>query len=82
MIIDIHNHIGLSRDGGHGELDILISNMEKYGISRSVVFATDEEITGATFEELNTKVLDAQKEYPDRDYRFCQIRPVSRRKSH
>ena len=28
MIIDVHNHIGLSRDGGYGILDDLIENMK------------------------------------------------------
>jgi len=81
MIIDIHNHIGLSRDGGHGELDILISNMEEYGISISVVFATDEETTGATFENLNAKVIGAQKEYPDKIIAFARIVPSAGEKA-
>ena len=81
MIIDIHNHIGLSRDGGHGELDILISNMEEIGISSSILFATDEENAGATFENLNTKIIDAQKEHPGKIIAFARIVPSAGEKA-
>jgi len=81
MIIDIHNHIGLSRDGGHGELDILLSNMEEIGITSSIVFATDEENTGATFENVNTKIIDAQKEHPDKIIAFARIVPSAGKKA-
>jgi len=79
MIIDVHNHIGLSRDGGHGKLDVLIENMDKYKISKSVLFAIDEEGYGPTYELQNDKIITAQNKFPDKIIAFTRIVPSAGR---
>ena len=57
VIIDIHNHIGLSRDGGHSKLKDIIANMAEYKIMKLVLFAIDEEQKKAThIDELIDKI--------------------------
>jgi len=75
MIIDVHNHIGLSRDGGHGKLDHLLENMDKSKITQSVLFAIDEQGYEPTYELQNDKVLAAQNKYPDKIIAFARIVP-------
>ena len=75
MIIDVHNHIGLSRDGGHGKVDEVLQSMEECKISMSVLFAVDEEGYQPTYEIQNDKVLAAQNKYPDRIIAFTRIVP-------
>ena len=43
MIIDIHNHVGLSRDGGQSRIEDILANMKTYKIGKLVLFAIDEE---------------------------------------
>ena len=75
MIIDVHNHIGLSRDGGHGRLDELLEIMELNKIDKSVVFAVDEEGYEPTYELQNDKIIAAQNKYPDKIIAFTRIVP-------
>ncbi len=75
MIIDIHNHIGLSQDGGHGELEELVGHMQRYGISHACLFATDEPHRSPTYENLNGKILDAQTSFPGKILAFARIVP-------
>ncbi len=75
MIIDVHNHIGLSRDGGHGKLDDLLANMAKYKLTKSVVFAIDEEGYGPTYTKQNDKVIAACKKHSDKLVAFTRIVP-------
>ena len=41
MIIDVNNHIWLSRDVGYGILDDLIENMKISKIDKSILMAVD-----------------------------------------
>ena len=75
MIIDIHNHIGLSRDGGHSKLEDVIENMAAYKINRTVLFAIDEEGYEPTFKAQNDKVIAARDQYPDKIIAFARIVP-------
>jgi len=79
MIIDVHNHIGLSRDEGHGKLDDLIDNMAKCKIAKSVLFAIDEEGFEPTYELQNDKIVAAQNKYPDKIIAFTRIVPSAGR---
>lgn len=79
MIIDVHNHIGLSRDGGHGKLDDLIKNMNDYKIAKSVLFAIDEEGFEPTYELQNDKIIAAQNKFPDKIIAFARIVPSAGR---
>jgi len=79
MIIDVHNHIGLSRDGGHGKLDELIEIMEDNKISQSVLFAVDEEGFEPTYAVQNDKILTARNKYPDKIIAFVRIVPSAGR---
>jgi len=75
MIIDVHNHIGLSQDGGDGSVQEIIESMKQYGIEKSILFATDEHEMGDTFENANPKILDAAEKYPDQLIAFARIIP-------
>jgi len=75
MVIDVHNHIGMSRDGGHGTLDELITNMAELKIDKSVLFAVDEEGYEPTYELQNDKIIAAQKKFPDKIIAFTRIVP-------
>lgn len=75
MIIDVHNHIGLSRDGGHGKLDVIMECMNELKISKSVLFAVDEEGYEPTYAVQNDKILAAQNKYPDEIIAFTRIVP-------
>ena len=77
MIIDFHNHIGLSQDGGHGTLETLISNMKKLKIKKSVLFATDEKDKGKTYELPNQRILEAQRRHPNKIIAFTRIVPTA-----
>lgn len=74
-IIDIHSHVGLSQDGGHGKLEVLLANMDTYGIEKTVVFATDEDGYKPTYETPNTKVITMAEEHPERLIPFARIVP-------
>ena len=75
MIIDIHSHLGLSRDGGHSELKDIIENMSAYKIKKSVVFAIDEAGYEPTYKEQNSKVITARNQYPDQIIAFARVVP-------
>lgn len=79
MIIDVHNHIGLSRDGGYGILDDLIENMKISKIDKSVLFAVDEEGYEPTYEFQNDKIIAAQNKFPKQIVAFTRIVPSAKR---
>ena len=66
MIIDVHNHMGLSRDGGHSKIEEILENMEASKIAKSVVFAIDEEGYQPTYKKQNDKVIAARDKFPER----------------
>jgi len=78
MIIDVHNHVGASEDGGHGKLDVLLENMEKFHIVKSVVFATDEPNRGSTYQNINPKIIKIQNDHPDKIIAFARIVPSAK----
>ena len=57
MIIDVHTHIGLSQDGGYGQLDELIVNMGKIQASHFIEDAHDmgNNITNGLFDFCGNK---------------------------
>lgn len=71
----MHNHIGLSQDGAHGTIEELLTNMEEYNVEKAVLFATDEETKGVTYEQLNTKIIELQNTYPEKIIAFARIIP-------
>ena len=75
MLIDFHNHLGVSPDGGKSNLHDILANMKIYGMSKLVLFAIDEQEAGATFEKVNTRVLEAQNTYPSQIIAFARIIP-------
>lgn len=75
MIIDIHNHVGLSQDGGHSKLEDIIENMATYKISKVALFAVDEKGYEPTYKAQNTKVIAARDQYPDKVIAFARIIP-------
>ena len=75
MIIDAHNHLGISPDGGEGTVELLLGNMRKYGIAKSVVFASDEKDAGFSFAKTNDKVIEAQIANPGKIIAFARITP-------
>ncbi len=79
MIIDVHNHIGLSRDGGHGRVNDILENMDINKITKSVIFAVDEEGYRPTYELQNDKVIAAQKKFPEKIIAFTRIVPSAGR---
>ena len=74
-IIDVHNHLGVSPDGGESYLPDILKNMQTYGISRTVVFAIDESDAGQNFERVNRKVLAAQRQHPQELLTFARVVP-------
>ncbi len=75
IIFDVHNHLGVSPDGGESSLESILENIKKYRIGRLVLFAIDEEDSGQTFEKVNDRVIQAQKKYPDKIIGFVRIVP-------
>ena len=79
MIIDIHNHVGLSRDGGHSKLEDILGNMAAYKISKVALFAIDEEGFEPTYTAQNTKVIAMRDRYPEKIIAFARIVPSAGR---
>lgn len=57
--IDIHVHLGRSRDGAELKVAEIRKAMEENGIARTVVFAIDEPVPGPSYEKVNKKVFKA-----------------------
>ncbi|MBI4115320.1 MAG: amidohydrolase family protein [Candidatus Omnitrophica bacterium] len=57
--VDMHLHLGKSRDGGELTLSDIRKAMKKYEISHAVIFAIDEVDTGPSYEKVNNRVLKA-----------------------
>lgn len=75
MIIDIHNHLGCSSDGGEAPLDVILCNMETYHIDKLILFAIDEADCGETFENSNQRIIEACQQYPDKLIPFARLMP-------
>jgi len=73
MMIDVHNHLGLSQDGGNGQIEELLSCMKTCRFSKAIIFATDEIDRGKTFGPPNQRILAAQEQYPKKFIAFCRI---------
>lgn len=73
MIIDIHNHFGLSGDGGFGQIEEILENLKTVGISKAVVFPIDDHAQKQSYPEMNDAVLAAQQAYPDKIIAFCRV---------
>jgi len=81
MIIDIHNHLGFSDDGGEAPLEMILENIETYAIDKLVLFAIDEVDSGPTYENSNQKVLNTCKQYPDKLIPFARLMPSEGQKA-
>ena len=79
VLIDIHNHLGVSPDGGESYLPDLLQNMEIYGIKKLVLFAIDEDGSGPNFEAVNARIIQAQRQYPEKLISFVRLVPSSGR---
>jgi uncharacterized protein len=56
-IFDAHTHLGTDIDGMVGQYDVLMSGMDKYGISRCFVFCLDEPDRHPGFRAGNNRTL-------------------------
>ena len=65
MIIDLHTHIGRSRDGAHQNIHEILDLMKQYGIGQSLVFPIDEEKPGPSYQRLNRLIARVVKRYPN-----------------
>ena len=57
--IDMHLHLGRSRDGASLALPELLNAMNRYQIERAVLFPIDEARAGPTYEKINGRILKA-----------------------
>lgn len=79
MIIDIHNHVGLSRDGGWSRIEDIMANMATYKIKKVALFAIDEKGYEPTYKAQNTKVIEVCNRYPDKLIAFVRVVPAAGR---
>jgi len=77
MIIDVHNHIGLSAMGTLGRVDELLSIMKESHIDKAVIFPIDEIGQGKTYTPQNDKIITLVKEYPEQFLGVCRVRPTA-----
>ena len=77
ILIDMHNHLGVSPDGGESYLPDLLRNMDAYGIKKLILFAIDEEGAGPNFESVTARVIQAQRQYPRKFICFTRLVPGS-----
>lgn len=75
MIIDLHNHLGLSQDGGFSKIEDVLANMTTYKIAKVALFAIDEEGYEPTYKKQNAKVISVQEAHPDKIIAFARIVP-------
>ena len=81
MIIDIHNHVGLSEGGTYGEKEELLSLMDSCAIDKAVIFAIDEKERGDTYSLQNDAIMKLVKQKPDKFIGFCRIQPKAGQKA-
>ena len=81
MIIDIHNHLGYSDDGGEAPLEKILNNIKTYSIDKLILFAIDEEDSGPTYENSNQKVLKVCSEHPETLIPFARLMPSEGQKA-
>lgn len=75
FLIDMHLHLGKSRDGAAFSLGEILNIMGTYGLKRAVVFPIDEKGGGATtYRSLNTRILAAASRHP-RLIPFVRLNP-------
>lgn len=72
--IDLHVHLGRSRDGAHLTLAEIRRVMKDCPISRAVVFAIDESDPGPSYERMNNLVLKTLSHNPCL-IAFCRLNP-------
>lgn len=58
-MVDMHLHLGRSRDGARLTASEIQKAMERYHIERAVVFGIDEPDAGPTYQKTNDRVLKA-----------------------
>ncbi len=71
---DLHLHLGRSRDGASLTLAEIRKAMDRYEISRAVIFAIDEEKCGPSYESTNARVLKSAAGSP-RLIPFARLNP-------
>jgi len=78
MIIDMHNHIGLSfTDGAEGRVEELRSIMKSCRISQSNIFAINSDDVGVTYEKPNDMISKICRKHPKQFFGFCRVQPKS-----
>lgn len=75
MIIDMHLHLGRSRDGAFLSTVGICRLLDLYGIHYGVVFPIDESRPGPSYKRLNTKVREALRK-EKRLLGFCRLNPA------
>ena len=82
MIIDLHNHIGLSMtDGAEGRVEELVSIMESAKIDVATIFAINSEDAGDTYEKPNDMITELCQKSPKRFLGFCRVQPKAGNKA-
>ena len=72
--LDVHVHLGKSRDGATVGLTEIRQAMAENGITRAVVFGIDEPDAGPTYERTNERVLRALEKH-SRLMAFARLNP-------
>jgi predicted TIM-barrel fold metal-dependent hydrolase len=77
MIIDAHNHVG-GPDRGDGKTqsaEEIVTEMDRLGIDRAVIFPFGEINPGISFSMANNRTAEAIKKFPDRLIGFARLDP-------
>jgi predicted TIM-barrel fold metal-dependent hydrolase len=77
MIIDAHNHVG-GPDRGDGKkqsADEIVTEMNRLGIDKAVIFPFSELVPGISFSFANDNIAKAVSKYPDRLIGFARLGP-------
>ncbi|KAB2946951.1 MAG: Amidohydrolase [Candidatus Methanoperedens nitroreducens] len=77
LIIDAHNHVG-GPDRGDGKrqsAEEIVTEMDRLGIDKAVIFPFNEINPGISFSMANKRTAEAINKYPDRLIGFARLDP-------
>jgi len=74
-VIDVHNHIGLSKRGTLGTAEELLQIMDSCGVTQSVIFSVDTEDSGETYQKQNDIILNLCEAHPKKFIALCRVQP-------
>lgn len=75
VLVDMHVHLGRSRDGASLRLEEIQRLLDQNDISHAVVFPIDEKNPGPSYRRMNSRVHDAVKG-DRRLIGFCRLNPA------